>query len=147
MAERKDRNSFEYHEQRRRESLEIDNQGELVAAGVSTIAMLTKNPLESCIDVKNKALKTFESGSRNVKLEMITNLQNTCFLIAPVLNPGCSESSLAKNLRRLSLIQRVVVGEIATGELAGQVADLVMGRFRFETENTQLYREWAEKKL
>ena len=125
--------------------LVISEQGPLVAAGVAAIALLTKNPIESCIKERERALNSFNQAERSRKIDMITSLQETCAEIAGILSPGSNESNLAMNTRRLDIIQKLVINEIAEGPMVGDVADLVLGRFRFKVEEMQLYREWLDK--
>ena len=144
MIERKI-DAVSLNELRRKEMLAISEQGPLVAAGVAAIALLTKNPIESCIKERERVLNGFNQAKRSRKLQMITGLQKTCTEIAGILSPGCNESNISMNTRRLDLIQRLVISEIAEGPMVGDVADLVLGRFRFKVEGMQLYREWLGK--
>ncbi len=133
------------HEERKREVLEINEIGPLLACAVATNSLLCSVPRDDCLRVRDQFLENFNNGSRADKLDSIQRVIDICKDTSNVLNPGSKDSDLALNLRRLTLIQRIVETGIAEDKLAVDAADLVLGNFFLNLENNSLYREWQKK--
>ncbi len=151
MKERnKDRNNGKSpidHEKRKRKSIELEEQGPLVAATIATIALMSGNPLESYKKVQNRSLDDFSQSSRRRRLIIVCGLQQRCIEMAEFLNPGCKESNIAFHTRRLDLIETIIKSEIAEGLLAVNTADLLLGRFGFGIEGDDVYFEWDTEEV
>lgn len=135
------------HILRRKESLAINEAGPLIAATRASVVHYMGTPLDSAITLRDQTLGYFQNGStRQQKISCIKETELLCRRLSSTINPGCHESSIAFNTRRLNVIQQIVKSEIAEGKLAVDTADLLIGNFNFNIDNMNLVIDWQREK-
>ncbi|KKQ85335.1 MAG: hypothetical protein UT08_C0007G0008 [Candidatus Woesebacteria bacterium GW2011_GWB1_38_8] len=130
---------------RHAESQMIYGFSNLIASTRAAVVMYLGVPVERCLTLRDEIRSSYESASRKARVGLVSQTESLCRDLAETLHPHYRESSIAYHTRRLDVIQRIVVNEIAVGKLAVDTADLIMGAYSFDLDNLSVVKEQATK--